>query len=576
VLVRWLGAHHKMGDGQHQAAKRELRLNEKPLFPNRVACSFEHVKTGYHFRRAFHHVRTPVRKKPPKRTGRSTKRTPAPHHQERKRSQDEAIRRTAGKPIVVVSRPWRFPLLDKSATHASWVDVASVCHLTPPAAVLCFLVVSVCRGQSVEFDGEPWNVTTARKEESMRRVVVTGLGTVAATGNCVSESWEAALAGRSGVGRISLFDASDFTVKIAAEVKDFDPSTVMSLKEARQSSRFVQFAAAAAREALDDSGLDVTTGSERYGCAIGVGLGGIGKIEQGAYTCRDKGPTRISPLFLPYVIPNMAAGFVSVALGLRGPNFSTATACASGTHAIGEAFLHVAMGTADAMIAGGTEATISPLCVASFAKMKALSTRNDAPAEASRPFDLDRDGFVMGEGSGLVVIEELEHAKQRGARIYAEVVGYGLSGDAHHITSPTPDGNGAARCMAAALQAGRITPEQLDYINAHGTSTKPNDASESKAIATVLGDHAMQVCISSTKGVTGHCLGAAGGIEAIYTVLAIHHSVIPPTANYATPDPDCPLDYTTEGARERSIRYALSNSVGFGGQNACLAFSRLF
>ena len=407
----------------------------------------------------------------------------------------------------------------------------------------------------------------------MRRVVVTGLGTVAPTGNCVSQAWEAALTGRSGVGRITLFDASDSTVRIAAEVKDFDPSTVMSLKQARQSSRFVQLATAAAREALEDSGLDVSTNSHRYGCAIGVGLGGIGKIEQAAYTCRDKGPSRVSPHFLPYVIPNMAAGFVSVALGLRGPNFSMATACASGTHAIGEAYLHVAMGTADAIVAGGTEATISPLCVAAFAKMRALSTRNDAPAEASRPFDLDRDGFIMGEGSGLVVIEELEHAKRRGARIYAEVVGYGLSGDAHHITSPTPDGEGAARCMASALKAGRIAPEQIDYINAHGTSTKANDASESTAIATVLGDHATEASISSTKGVTGHCLGAAGGIEAIYTVLAIHYSVVPPTANYATPDPDCPLDYTADGVRERSIRYALSNSFGFGGQNACLAFA---
>jgi 3-oxoacyl-[acyl-carrier-protein] synthase II len=431
-------------------------------------------------------------------------------------------------------------------------------------------------GQSAAFGGEAWKVTIAREEESMRRVVVTGLGMVAATGNSVSQAWEAALAGRSAVGRISLFDASDFPVQIAAEVRDFDPSTVMSLKEARQSSRFVQFAAAAAREALGDSGLDVNTGSDRYGCAIGVGLGAIGKIEQGAYTCRDRGPRRVSPHFLPYVIPNMAAGFVSVALGLRGPNFSMATACASGTHAIGEAFLHVAMGTADAMVAGGTEATISPLCVAAFAKMRALSTRNDDPAEASRPFDLDRDGFVMGEGSGLIVIEELEHAKQRGARIYAEVVGYGLSGDGHHITSPTPDGDGAARCMAGALKSGQIDPEQIDHINAHGTSTKANDASESTAITTVLGDHATQVSINSTKGVTGHCLGAAGGIEAIYTVLAIHHSVVPPTANYTTPDPDCPLDYTTDGARERSIRYALSNSVGFGGQNACLAFSGLF
>jgi 3-oxoacyl-[acyl-carrier-protein] synthase II len=410
----------------------------------------------------------------------------------------------------------------------------------------------------------------------MRRVVVTGLGMVAATGNCVSEAWEAALAGRSGVGKISLFDASDYTVQIAAEVKDFDPASVMSLKEARQSSRFIQFATAAAREALEDSGLDLSNGADRYGCAIGVGIGGIGKIEEAAYVCRDRGPKRVSPVFLPYVIPNMAAGFVSVALGLRGPNFAMTTACASGTHSIGDSFLHVAMGTADAMVAGGAEAAISPLCVAAFAKMRALSTRHDAPAEASRPFDLDRDGFVMGEGSGLIVLEEMEHAKRRGARIYAEVVGYGLTGDGHHITSPTPDGDGAARCIAGALKTGQISPEKVDYINAHGTSTQANDSSESMAIATVLGAHAKDVSISSTKGVTGHCLGAAGGIEAIYTVLALHHSLVPPTANYNTPDPQCPLDYTTDGARERSIRYALSNSVGFGGQNACLAFSSDF
>lgn len=407
----------------------------------------------------------------------------------------------------------------------------------------------------------------------MRRVVLTGLGMIAPTGNCVNQAWDAAVAGRSGVGRISLFDPCEHSVQIAAEVKDFDPLTVMDSKKARQSSRFVQFAAAAANQAIEDSGLDIAANPERYGCAIGVGLGAIGKIEQGAHICRDKGPGRVTPHFLPYVIPNMAAGFVSVAHGLKGPNFSMATACASGTHAIGEAFLHISGGTADAMIAGGTEATISPLCIAAFAKMRALSTQNDAPAGASRPFDLDRDGFVMGEGSGLLVLEELEHAKQRDARIYAELIGYGLSGDAHHITAPTPDGDGAARCMTAALRAARIEPEEVDYINAHGTSTKAGDRSESLAIETVLGPLAAGVSISSTKGVTGHCLGAAGGIEAIYTVLAIHHAVVPPTANYSTPDPDCPLDYTTTGARERTIRYALSNSVGFGGQNACLVFA---
>jgi 3-oxoacyl-[acyl-carrier-protein] synthase II len=411
----------------------------------------------------------------------------------------------------------------------------------------------------------------------MRRVVVTGLGMVAPTGNCVRDAWETALAGRSAVGRISLFNASEFElpVLIAAEVHGFDASIAMGEKVARQSSRFVQFSAGAAKEAIEQSGLDLSNGVHRYGCIVGVGLGAFGAIEEGAHTFRDEGHRRISPLLLPYTIPNIAAGFISVTHGLRGPGFCTASACASGSHAIGEAFLHVAMGTADAMIAGGAESATTPLSVASFARMKALSTHNDVPSEASRPFDRDRDGFVMGEGAGIVVLEEYEHAKQRGATIYAEVVGYGLSSDAHHITSPLPEGDGLARAMEGALNMGCIPKDQVDYINAHGTSTLANDSSESAAIESVFGAQARQISVSSTKGVTGHCLGGAGGIEAVYTVLAMLNSVVPPTANYETPDPTCRLDYTPREPREREIRYAISNSAGFGGQNACIAFRHI-
>jgi len=408
----------------------------------------------------------------------------------------------------------------------------------------------------------------------MRRVVVTGLGMVAPTGNCVRDAWEAALAGRSAVDRISLFDPADLPVRIAAEVRGFDAATVMSPKEARQTSRFVQFAAGAAREAIADSGLNLTNGVNRYGCIVGVGLGAFADIEAGAHTYRDAGPRRISPLLLPYTIPNMAAGFISLSHDLRGPTFCTATACASGTHAVGEAFLHIATGTADAMVTGGAESATSPLSVAAFARMRTLSTRNDAPAEASRPFDLHRDGFVMGEGSGIVVLEEYEHARRRGATIYAEIVGYGLSSDAHHITSPSPEGEGIVRAMESALTAGSVPSDQVEYINAHGTATQANDASESAAIEIVFGGHARSISISSTKGVTGHCLGAAGGIEAVYTVLAVHHGLVPPTANYRTPDPACRLDYTPNEPRRRPIRYALSNSCGFGGQNAAIVFKR--
>jgi len=411
----------------------------------------------------------------------------------------------------------------------------------------------------------------------MRRVVITGMGMVAPTGNCVKDAWEAALACKSGVARVSLFDLNewpDLNVHIAAEVKNLDPTTAMSVKEARQSSRFVNIAAAAMKEAMADSGLDTTGDTTRYGSSIGVGLGAFSDIEVEAQIFKVRGPRRVSPVMLPYAIPNMAVGFTAIQHNLKGPNFCTSTACASGTHAIGEAWMHIQFGTADVMVAGGAEAAISPMSMACFAKMRALSTRNDDPATASRPFDLDRDGFVMGEGCAIIVLEELEHAKRRGAKIYAEFLGYGLSCDAYHITSPPPEGEGARRCIEMALQTGKIPADQVDYINAHGTSTQVNDAVESSAIEAVFGDHARDISISSTKGVTGHCLGAAGAIEAVYTTLAVQQGVIPPTANLRTPDPNCPLDYTPNEPRQRKIRYAISNSFGFGGHNACIGFRR--
>jgi len=408
----------------------------------------------------------------------------------------------------------------------------------------------------------------------MRRVVVTGLGMVAPTGNRVDDAWNAALAAQSAVATITQFDASSLPVQIAAEVRGFDPTSVMGAKESRQASRFVQFAVGAVRQAIDDSGLETQQDRDECGCIIGVGLGALGNIEEQSQCLAQHGPRRVSPLLLPYAIPNMAAGAASIWNGLRGPSFGIATACASGSHAIGEGALHIAAGTADVMVAGGAESANSPLLVAAFARMRALSTRNDTPATASRPFDLDRDGFVIGEGSAALVLEEYEHARRRGARVYAELVGYGATADAYHITTPPPEGGGIARAMAAALKQARMTPGDVDYINAHGTATQANDAAESAAIEMVFGEHARRVAISSTKGVTGHCLGAAGAIEAVYTVQAIVHGVVPPTANLKTADPVCRLDYTPKEPRERSIRYALSNSCGFGGQNACLAFKR--
>ncbi|MHB0954776.1 MAG: beta-ketoacyl-ACP synthase II [Pirellulaceae bacterium] len=408
----------------------------------------------------------------------------------------------------------------------------------------------------------------------MRRVVVTGIGIVAPTGNTTQQAWQSAIEGRSAITRITLFDPSGLPVQIAGEVKDLDVSPVMDAKIARQSTRYIQLAAVAAREAILDSGLDAAAESERFGCSIGTGIGGIELIDAQLRRFADQGPHRVSPLLVPYSINNMAAGFVAIRETLRGPNFCVTTACASGTHAIGEAFLHIVGGTTDMMLAGGSEASIIPLIVAGFANMRALSPNDADPAGASRPFDLHRDGFVIGEGCGLLVLEEYEHALRRDAPIYAEMVGYGLSADAYHITGPPEDGAGAARALVGCLASGSIARDEVDYINAHGTSTQANDASETAAIKTVFGTHARRLAISSTKGVTGHCLGAAGGIEAAYTVLALARGLVPPTANLTTPDPVCDLDYVPGPAREMSIRYALSNSFGFGGQNACIAFRR--
>lgn len=408
----------------------------------------------------------------------------------------------------------------------------------------------------------------------MKQVVITGIGAVTPVGNDLNESWNGILEGRTGVDRITLFDPGDSPVKIAAEVKGFEPKLVMNQKQIRQSTRFVQLALAGAQQAIMDSGLDTEMTSDRFGCVVGVGLGALNDIEENSYLLRDYGVKKISPYFIPMAIPNMAAGYISQRFNLRGPSCCIATACASGTHAVGEAFRYIQNNMADVMVCGGAESVISPLGIASFAVMKALSRRNDDPQRASRPFDRDRDGFILGEGSGILILEELEHAKNRGAKIYARVAGYGLSSDAYHITAPAPDAEGGKRSMKMALDDAGIDPIDIDYINAHGTSTKLNDQYESTAIANLFGAHTKNLAISSTKGSTGHCIGAAGGIEAALCACAIQHSVIPPTINYQTPDPDCPLNYTPNEPRQRKIRFALSNSFGFGGANATIIVQR--
>ncbi|RMG61421.1 MAG: beta-ketoacyl-[acyl-carrier-protein] synthase II [Deltaproteobacteria bacterium] len=410
----------------------------------------------------------------------------------------------------------------------------------------------------------------------MRRVVVTGLGLLTPIGNSVRESWENALKGKSGVSHITRFDASGFTTRIAGEVKDFNPEDYIERSEVRKMDRFIHFALAAAKEAIEDAGLEVKEEfADRVGVIMGAGLGGLETIEKYHEIFLKSGPRRISPFFIPMLIVNLAPGQISMKYGAKGPNLSITTACAASTHAIGEAFRTIQRGDADVVITGGSEATITPLGLGGFCAMRALSTRNDEPEKASRPFDRDRDGFVMGEGAGILILEEYEFAKKRGAKIYAEVVGYGATADAYHVTAPAPEGEGAARCMKAALESGKINPEEVDYINAHGTSTKYNDMYETMAIKSVFGDYAYKIAVSSTKSMTGHLLGAAGGVEAVFTVLALKNGVIPPTINLENPDPDCDLDYVPGQPREKEIRVALSNSFGFGGTNGVVAFRKV-
>jgi 3-oxoacyl-[acyl-carrier-protein] synthase II len=408
-----------------------------------------------------------------------------------------------------------------------------------------------------------------------RRVVITGLGLITPLGIGVDESWKAALEGKSGIGPITQFDASSFPVRIAGEVKGFDPAKYIEAKEIKKMDRFIHLAVAASTMAVEDSAFLITPeNAERVGVIIGSGMGGLPAIEHYMRAYMEKGYRRISPFFIPMVTINLASGNVSIKFGAKGPNSSVVTACATGSHSIGDAFKIIQRGDADAMIAGGTESVITALGIGGFAVMKALSTRNDEPEKASRPFDAERDGFVMGEGAGIVFLETLESALERKARIYAEVAGYGMSSDAWHITTPAPGGEGAVRCMKAALKDASLPPEKIDYINAHGTSTKYGDELESSAIKTVFGDHAFKLCVSSTKSVTGHLLGAAGGVEAIFSILSIYTGKIPPTANLDNPDPECDLDYVPKTARQRDVIYALSNSFGFGGTNASLIFGK--
>lgn len=409
----------------------------------------------------------------------------------------------------------------------------------------------------------------------MKRVAITGVGIVSPLGSGVEKSWKAAREGVCGIRRITRFDTTDFPVRIAGEVPDFDPSDFIDKKELKKMDLFIQYAVVASLMAYRDSGFTVTEeNAERVGVYIGAGIGGLGAIEHWHTVLKEKGPDRVTPFFIPMVIINLASGQVSIKIGAKGPNSCAVTACATGTHSIGDAYRLIKSGEADVMIAGGTESTITPLCVAGFNAMKALSTRNDDPGAASRPFDRDRDGFVVGEGSGVVVLEEMESAKRRGAKIYAEVVGYGMNSDAYHMTTPSPSGDGAARCMSLALKSSGLNPEDIGYINAHGTSTYYNDLYETMAIKKVFGEHAKKLAISSTKGMTGHLLGAAGGIEAVFSALTVHEGVLPPTVNYQTPDPECDLDYVPNTAREVKVKAALSNSFGFGGTNGVLVFKR--
>lgn len=410
----------------------------------------------------------------------------------------------------------------------------------------------------------------------MRRVVVTGVGVVSPLGCGNGKNWDALLAGKSGIAPITRFDASDLPVRIAGEVKDFVAEDFIDKKEIKKMDLFIQYSLAAAQFAMEDSGLVITEeNAEKVGVLVGAGLGGLPAIERYHSVLLEGGHKKISPFFIPMLIINLAPGHISIKYGAKGPNVSSVSACATGTHSIGDAYHMIARGDADAMIAGGTESTVTPLGIGGFAVMKALSTNNDDPTGASRPFDKGRDGFVLSEGAGIVVLEEYEAAKARGAKIYGEVVGYGLSGDAYHLTSPAPGGEGAARCMKMALRTAGVNPEQVDYINAHGTSTPFGDVGETMAIHSVFGDHARKLMVSSTKSMTGHLLGAAGGIEAVFSLMAMKNSVVPPTINYTDPDPECDLDYVPNTARDAKVEYAMSNSFGFGGTNASLLFKKV-
>ena len=404
-----------------------------------------------------------------------------------------------------------------------------------------------------------------------RRVVITGMGLVTPVGIGVEESWENLCAGKSGIGEITRFDTSLYQTKIAGEVKDFRKEDFLPAKEVRRTELFIVYAIAAARMALEDAGLKIdSTNENRVGVITGCGLGGLDIMEKHIYKVVADGPKRVSPFFIPMMIGNMAPGMVSIHFGAKGPNASIATACAAGTHAVGDSFREIQHGHADAMITGGVEAVVTRTCIAGFNAMKALSTRNDEPQKASRPFDRDRDGFVVGEGGGIIVIEALEHALERGAKIYGEIVGYGMSGDGFHMTAPPPDGAGAVACMQAALDDAGVSHDKVDYINAHGTSTPLNDLYESRAIKTVFKEQAHSLAVSSTKSMTGHLLGGAGGIETVFTALTLHHQMIPPTINYENPSEECDLDYVPNVARKQKVQYALTNSFGFGGTNACL------
>lgn len=417
-----------------------------------------------------------------------------------------------------------------------------------------------------------------RKPVSPRRVVVTGVGIISPLGLTLEENWDNAISGKSGIGKITAFDTEKFDVKIAGEVKGFDPLTIIEKKEVKKMDRFTQFAMYAATQALQESGLDLATNEllrARTGAIVGVGIGGLQSIEEQTEVYLNRGPSRITPFFIPLVITNMAAGHLSIRFGLRGPNYSVTSACASGVHSIGEAARYIQNGTCDVMLAGGVESAVTPLAIAGFASMKALSTRNDEPQAASRPFDRDRDGFVLSEGGAILVLEDYEHASRRGSKIYAELSGYGVSSDAYHMTAPSMDGAGAALAMKMALKNAEIAPDKIGYINAHGTSTPAGDGIETRAIKHVFGDHAKKLMVSSTKSMTGHALGGAGALESVFSLMSLKHQLAPPTINLQNPSDDCDLDYVANVAKPGKFEAVLNNSFGFGGTNACLVFNKI-